>query len=305
VIFLKCPTITVAGAHALNGMYACGFPAMTAINGYVHYLAKQISVFLDMDVTLKAFSVVHHSSSLHAYGDKYHSKLTQRAYLHDRHGPPNGASGWFNTSQKPMPEMDLTVSLILIIDVDLDPETMTNELKTLEWALVLGARAFGGAIQSASSPSAHASYGSALHRLPAGDVMVGKSATLVEEGTDALTVLCRELSVAQHHNRIFFDNRRSGKHALNEGKSEILLAPMHVGWRAISAISKKAGADRPDLDHAFVEPIMTLVEFEPKFKVHERVKDADFGDLDLPGIWQPVIDRPSGVFYLIDRSEKA
>jgi hypothetical protein len=248
-----------------------GYPTLTAFSGFTTVLVRRLGQALGVALLPRGFAIVHHTGRLRAHG-KWHDRLTQKRYVHDSWPPPSTERRdyYFSPSGQPMPEIDLSLSLLVNLESSAPLEQLLQRFPRDDAAAVIGPRALGGTIQSHGALATTADFPAALRAAPTGHVLVDRSAELLDEARDPLDLLLDKL----------------------ERPARRRLAPMQIGWRGLTPIMERE-TPRGCADHAFVEPLIGLVEFLPRYRLETDTHS---------GIWRPRIDRTANMFLLEDET---
>ena len=212
-MFVVLRALSVHGANALSCPLVVGYPTLTSYHGYACVAGRRLAGELGADLRMVGLVVVHHTGQLRAHG-KYRNRLTQKRYVYDVHPPPEASRNgyYFSPSGMPMPEIDLTVSLLIEIEAAYPLGPAIGRLGRDAVDVVLGPKAFGGTVQSHGGLHAAATLDEALRLLPTGYLLGDRSAELMHPKRDPLDRLLDLL------------RERKG--------TRRWLAPMQIGWRA-------------------------------------------------------------------------
>lgn len=274
-------SITVNGANAMSGMFAVGYPALTAFSGFAHAVLRNVeSTFGGERPLLKGMAIVHHTGRARMYG-KYGNKLTERRYVYDRFSLPSKPEHFINPPSEMDPQCDLTFSLC--IEADLRPEVAEMLVREHGWlSVLLGSRCMGGTIQGHGKLAWTSSVKDAISAASSGSVIIDQTDSLDDkDGKDALDVLLDRMTAPTAKGAAF---QRP--------------LPSQIGYRAISPLSRTRGGVRSNaVDHAFVEPVIGLAEWRKKYDV---LCEAS---LLRRAVWTPKLDRETGIFVLSGVSE--
>ncbi|MFP5514819.1 MAG: type I-F CRISPR-associated protein Csy2 [Alphaproteobacteria bacterium] len=276
--WLTIPNIQVQGANANSGMFAVGYPAITAFSGFSKSFLRSVAAHFGTNIpVLDGFAVIHHTGRARLYG-RYHDKMTERRYVHDRANTPSKSGHWLNPPSEIQPQGDLTFSIA--IGCSLDPKIQAHlvEYPDLLDALI-GPRALSGTVARCGTGVWSDTLSEALIAAPSGWVIVDETASLAcDDGRDALDVMLDQLS---------FPWRVSGERPVFRR-----LFPSQIGFRAVSPLTHRAGQRDADTDHAFAEPVIGLAEWRRR---HDVLNDKALLEKSR---WSPRIDRAAGLFTI-------
>lgn len=269
-MFVVLRTLTVHGANALGCPLIVGYPTLTAYHGYACAAVRRLAEELGIQPRPVELAVVHHTGQLRAHG-RYRDRLTQKRYVHDAHPPPEAGRHdyYFSPSGSPMPELDLTVSLLVRVEAAYPLGPALGRLGRDAADVAVGPKAFGGTVQSHGGLHAAATLEDALRLLPAGHLLGDRSAELLHPERDPLDRL--------------FDLLRE-----RDGPRR-RLAPVQVGWRGLTSLVERE-TPRGRAAHAFAEPLIGLVEFI-------RASTATTADR-RSALWRARIRRDTNLFLL-------
>ncbi len=270
--------IQVQGANANSGMFAVGYPAMTAFSGFSKSFLRSVAAHFGTEVpVLDGFAVIHHTGRARLYG-RYGDKMTERRYVYERAGPPSKPGHWLNPPSEIQPQCDLTFSIAIGCTLDPAVQAQLVEYPNLLDALV-GPRALSGTVARCGAGVWADTLSDALTAAPSGWVVIDETASLAcSGGRDALDVMLDQLSSPW---------RISGTRAVFRR-----LFPSQIGFRAVSPLARRPGQRDPDTDHVFAEPVIGLAEWRHR---HDVLNDEA---LLGKSHWSPRIDRATGLFTI-------
>lgn len=276
--WLTIRSIQVQGANANSGMFAVGYPAMTAFSGFAKSFLRSVATHFGAEIPmLDGFAVIHHTGRARLYG-RYGNRMTERRYVYERAGQPSKPGHYLNPPSEIQPQGDLTFSIA--IDCPLDP-AIRAQLVAYPALLdaLIGPRALSGAVARCGTGAWSDTLSDALSVAPSGWVIVDETASLAcDDGRDALDVMLDQLSSPWRVS--------GGRTAYRR------LFPSQIGFRAVSPLARRPGQRDPDTDHAFAEPVIGLAEWRRRYDV---LNDEALLDKSR---WRPRIDRATGLFTL-------
>ncbi len=269
-MFVVLRTLVVHGANALSCPLLVGYPTLTAYHGYACTATRRLAQELGVNLQPKGLVVVHHGGQLRAHG-QHRNRLTQKRYVHDAYPPPDPdrRDYYFSPSGSPMPELDLTASLLVQIQADFPLGPALSRLEREAVDFVMGPKAFGGTVQSHGGLHAAGTLEEALRLAPAGHLLGDRSFELMHPDRDPLDRLLDLLR--------------------NRAAPYRQLAPVQIGWRGVTPLVERE-TPRGRAAHAFVEPLIGLAEFI-------RASTATVAD-QRSALWHPRIHRDANLFLL-------
>jgi CRISPR-associated protein Csy2 len=273
--------IDVQGANANSGMFAIGYPAITAFTGFANGVLRSLATSVNVDIpSLEGIAIVHHRGHSRLYG-QYGDKMTERRYLFDRSDGPSKEEHWFSPPSELQPQCDLTFSIAMAVTLDAATRSRIIEYPALQDTLV-GPRCLGGVVAGHRGMSWTETLADALEAMPSGFVIVDETARLApadpNDTRDALDIL--------------LDHLCSPWKTEGDRRIRRFLLPTQIGFRAVSPLTRRPGARDPNTDHAFAEPVIGLAEWRRKFDV---IND---NNLLAQAHWRPSIDRTRGLFTI-------
>jgi CRISPR-associated protein Csy2 len=279
--WLVIRNISVQGANANSGMFAIGYPSMTAFVGFANAFLRSLAANLSTNVpVLEGIAIVHHRGRARLYG-QYGDKMTERRYHFDRSEGPSKEEHWFSPPSDLQPQCDLTFSIIVAATIDNVTLAQMIEYPAL-LDILIGPRCLGGVVAGHRGMISVETLTEALEATSPGFVIVDETASLEsgdpEDPRDALDVMLDHLC---------FPWRMEGERRIHRR-----LLPTQIGFRAVSPLARRPGARDPETDHAFAEPLIGLAEWRRK---HDVIYDRN---LLSQSHWRPSIDRTSGLFTI-------
>jgi hypothetical protein len=272
--FLVLRGLTVHGASAMGCPLLVGYPTLTAMQGFANVVLRNFATTVDLDasdVRLTGLAVVHHTGALRAYG-RYGDRLTQKRYAYDAPTKPGRTRhGYYITPpEKPMPEADVTLSLLLRVESDVPLGAVVDRLKRDEMLDIAGTRALGGTLETLHGIMHGTDLRNALRKVPPGWLLLDRSKELLRPDTDPLGVLLEKLFPPS-------------------GLPFRRLLPLQAGWRCLTKPMVRE-TPRGPATHAFAEPLIGMGEFV-------RASQATEADL-AAALWCASIDHQRNIYLL-------
>ena len=253
-MFFLIKNMDIRGANALSAYPVASGVSPLAIAGFVRNLA--IKLGLNSTENL-GFSIVHHSTSIRAEEAGFKLIPLQKigALLTCSSAGKTGSTDYSTESMslalQPVVECDTTMSVV----IDFEDIGITKE--SIQQA-VLVMRVAGGQIQSCGAVYECESFNDAIKKAGIGYVYTERSDLLSVEPENRVKAFVDNLYP------INLPKNHEFKKQAHENKAARIV-PFNLGWLPLTDIKPNA-ASRKGFDHAFVEPLVGLLEILPARK---------------------------------------
>jgi len=271
-----------------------GFPAVSAILGFVHALQRKLQA-RDKGLKFTGAGISCHSFNPFIYRTKHDLKPSmtrnppyKKKYLSK--GAPFIEEG----------KADMNISLVIELQCgSFVPEELSSHIKSLLPHL----RFSGGTIWQPEKITFvsvawddDAGQKKVLHQLMPGFVLLERR-DLVEEtmknnGVDALDAILDHLEVCQHTAK-GEDPEKDEIYWARKSGTPGWLVPVSVGYRAITPFEKIENQRDPNCEHAFAENVLTLGEFVMPIRL-DSINDI---------IWRPSVSEETGLYVYTQKHQ--
>jgi hypothetical protein len=269
--FLVLRELRVHGASAMGCPLLIGYPTLTAVNGFANVALRSFADIVGLDasdIRLTGFAVVHHTGALRVYG-RYADRLTQKRYHWDAAARPGRTRHdyYITPPEKPTPEADITLSLLLRVETDISLGAIVDRLSRDDVLDIAGTRAFGGTLESVAGIVHGTDLRDAMRKVPTGWLLLDRSKELLRPDTDPLGVLLEKLFPPT-------------------GTPFRRLLPLQAGWRCLTGPTERE-TPRGAVPHSFAEPLIGLGQFVRA----SRTTEAELAS----ALWRASIDHKRNI----------
>jgi CRISPR-associated protein Csy2 len=259
-MFFLIKNIDIRGANALSAYPVASGVSPLAVAGFVRNLAIMLGV--DSSENL-GFSIVHHNTHIKAEDAGFKPIPLQKigALLTcssaGKSGSPDYSSGSMSLSLQPVIECDTHLSVIIdFADIAVTKEEINNIIPTMRIA--------GGQVQSCDAVYEYEDFGLAIKRVGPGYAYTDRSDDLLKGEAKN-----RVMAFVENLYPTYLPSDHAVKIQSRENKSAWIV-PFNLGWLPLTDFKQSAGS-RKGFDHAYVEPLVGLVELLPARKaIYER-----------------------------------
>lgn len=282
--YLVLSHVEIQNANAISSNYIIGFPAMTAWMGGVHALERKIRCFDDFkDISFCGTGIVVHKHYLHAH--RLQGNIDNSLFLVAH---PQKLKGKRDDKCEPasfIPEGRIDLNVSLVVEVSGFCVDKKDDFRDAIRQILPTMRLAGGDVinhtDKLNVEVVHIDneeperYSKLVSMLMPGYAILERRDLLLEcssdEAGNKYDAMDRLLELLQVNEVAELDDSGMIIKWNGSRKKAGWLVPIAVGYKALSPAGKVLNQRDSNYDHRFVEPVVTIGEFKPLY----RIKNMD------------------------------